>query len=170
MSEAVEDVPGIESQHFENDPDQDRQQDKPKEHGQRWTAEKPGERAKATRMHGVFGHGRWIDDHGASLSRDKTRCSSTAGCLNPLQYALKGLQAIRLARRLVPAQPVDARKPHGHARFVAGRSLQTFERDFQDQALLRLMHDLAHWTKTLHRIAPDETIDLNELPVGEPEI
>src|SRR4051812_45206415 len=86
------------------------------------------------------------------------------------QHPLQRFQAVGLARRLVPAQPVDAGKAHGDARFVPRRALQPLEGDFQNQALVRLMHDMADRTEFLGGVAADETVDLQQLLVGEAEI
>src|SRR3954454_3868177 len=87
-----------------------------------------------------------------------------------LQHALQRLQPVGVARRLVPAQPADARKAHRDTGFVPRRSLQALEGDFQHQALLRLVHDVANRTELLGGIAADEAVDLQQLLVGEAEI
>jgi len=51
--------------------------------------------------------------------------------LDSLQDLLQRVEPVGLARRLVSAQPADARKAHGEARFVPGRTLQPFERDLE---------------------------------------
>src|SRR6201996_4137953 len=48
-----------------------------------------------------------------------------------LQHLLQRFQPVGVARRLVPAQPADARKPHRYAGFVPWRARQSLERDFQ---------------------------------------
>jgi hypothetical protein len=87
-----------------------------------------------------------------------------------LQHVLQRLQPVGLARRLVPAQPVDAGKPHRDAGFMARRALQALERDFQDQPLLGLVDDMADGTEFFDRVAADEAVDLQQLLVGEAEI
>ena len=47
---------------------------------------------------------------------------------------LQRLDAVGLARRLVPADAVDAREAHGDAGFVPGRALQPLEGDLQHEA------------------------------------
>src|SRR5262249_56316933 len=42
-----------------------------------------------------------------------------------LQHPLQRVQSVGLARRLVPAQPINARKAHCNARFVSRRALQS---------------------------------------------
>jgi len=45
------------------------------------------------------------------------------------QHPFQGFQPVGLAWRLVPAQPVDARKPHRDAGFMPRRACQAFEGD-----------------------------------------
>src|SRR5450631_867046 len=68
---------------------------------------------------------------------DMNRCSCRIG----LQHPLQRFQPVGLARRLIPAQPVDARKPHRDAGFMPGGARQALEGDFQHQPLIRLVHD-----------------------------
>src|SRR3954468_15488157 len=82
---------------------------------------------------------------------DGTRSLSSLGCGNDfggnfllaLQHSLQRLQPVGFARRLVPAQPVDAGKAHRDAGFVPRRALQALERHFQHQSLIRLVDDMA---------------------------
>src|SRR5262249_46826860 len=80
----------------------------------------------------------------------------TCSCYAGHEHRFEGLQPIGLARRLVPAQPVDARKPHGEPRFVPARALQPFECHFKDQALVGLVHDLTHGAKAVDGVAANE--------------
>src|SRR5262249_36059224 len=86
------------------------------------------------------------------------------------KHALQGLEPIGVARRLVPTQPVDAGKTHGEAGFVARGALQTFESHLEHQALLALVHDLAHRAEPVDRVATNEAVDLGEFGVGKAEI
>src|SRR6185312_6476371 len=87
-----------------------------------------------------------------------------------LQQSLQRFQTVSLAWRLVPAQPADARKSHRHAGFVPRRARQPLERDFQHQPLFRFMNDMADRAEFLGGVAPDKTVDLQQLLVGEAEI
>src|SRR3954451_19042699 len=53
-----------------------------------------------------------------------------------LQHPFQRFEPVGLARRLVPAQPADAREPHRDAGFVPRRARQPLERDFQYQPLI----------------------------------
>ena len=97
------------------------------------------------------------------------RAHRRGGILGP-QHVLQCLEPVGFARRLVPAQPADAREAHRDAGLVPRRALQSLERDFEHQALVRLMHHLAHRAEALDRIAPYEAVDLQQLLVGEAEI
>ena len=92
------------------------------------------------------------------------------GRAQPLQHPLQRLEPVGLARRLVPAQPADARKAHREPGLVPGRALQPFERDLQHQALVGLVHDLAHRAEAVDGVAAHEAVDLDQLLVGEAEI
>ncbi len=50
------------------------------------------------------------------------------------------------------------------------RALQPLEGDFQHQALVRLVHDMADGAEFLRGVAADEAVDLQQLLVGEAEI
>src|SRR3954454_7076934 len=91
-------------------------------------------------------------------------------CRLGLEHALQGFQPVGLARRLVPAQPVDARKPHGDAGFVPRRALQALKGHFQHEPLVRLVYDVAYGAELLDRVAADEAVDLQQFLVGETEI
>src|SRR5580700_8660969 len=93
------------------------------------------------------------------------RRSSRVGFEHPLQR----FQPVGLARRLVPAQPVDTRKPHRDAGFVAWRARQSLEGYFQHQALIRLMHHMPDRPELLGGVAAHETVDLQQLFIGEAE-
>ncbi len=94
------------------------------------------------------------------------RCSSRIGLEHPLQR----FQPLGLARRLVPAQPVDARKPHRDAGFMSRRARQSLEGDFQHQALIRLMHHMPNGSEFFGGVAAHEAVDLQQLFIGEAEI
>src|SRR5262245_9791682 len=166
LSNAADDVEGVEPEHLEHEADQDREQHELEDHGQRSSAEKSLDRARRRRRGGlrlVLRHG-----HGSTLS-----CCAACRCpaaLDSLQDLPQRVEPVGLAWRLVPAQPADARKTHGEARFVPGRTLQSFERDFEHQALVRLVYDLAHRAEPLDGIPADEPVDLQKLLVGEAEI
>src|SRR5258705_9155657 len=104
------------------------------------------------------------------LARFVAVVGGAASGLDLVQHLLERLQPVGLARRLVPAQPADAGKAHRKPGFVAGRTLQPFEGDLEHQALVGLVHDLAHRAETLDGVAADETVDLDQLLVGEAEI
>ena len=87
------------------------------------------------------------------------RRSSRIGFEHPLQR----FQPVGLARRLVPAQPVDARKPHRDAGFMSRRARQSLEGDFQHQPLIRLMHHMPDRPEFLGGVAAYETVDLQQL-------
>src|SRR6266702_2907228 len=53
---------------------------------------------------------------------------------------------------------------------MAARCRQSLERDFQHQALIRLVHDMADRSEFLGGVAAHETVDLQQLLVGEAEI
>ena len=91
-------------------------------------------------------------------------------CDIEFQHPLQGLEPVGLARRLVRAQPVDARKSHCHAGFVARRARQPLEGDFQHQSLVGLVHHMADRTEFFRGVAPHEAIDLQQLFIGEAEI
>src|SRR6266404_9696899 len=91
-------------------------------------------------------------------------------CRHVLQHPLQRLQPVGLAWWLVPAQPADARKPHRDAGFMPRRALQPLEGDFQHQALVRPMHDVADRAELFGGVAADETVDLQQFLVGEAEI
>src|SRR5487761_2656511 len=110
--------------------------------------------------------GRWGTRLLASMAVCRRIPDGSAGFQHPLQR----LQPVGLARRLVPAQPVDARKPHRHAGFVPRRALQALESDFQHQPLVRLVNDMAHRSEFFDCVAADETVDLQQFLVGEAEI
>src|SRR2546426_3979031 len=93
-----------------------------------------------------------------------------AARLDLAEHALERLDAVGLAGRLVPAQPVDAGKAHGEPGFVPGGARQAFERDFEHEALVRLVHDLAHRAEPADRVAPYEPVDLGQLRIGEAEV
>src|ERR1700761_4484899 len=77
---------------------------------------------------------------GLMASMAARRCHGVI-CGFRLQHPFQRFQPVGLARRLVPAQPADARKPHRDAGFVPRRPRQSFERDLQDQPLVGLVHD-----------------------------
>src|ERR1700704_377738 len=83
------------------------------------------------------------------LARFVAVVGGPASGLDLVQHLLERLQPVGLARRLVPAQAADARKAHREPGFVAGRTLQPFERDLEHQALVGLVHDLAHRAEAL---------------------
>src|SRR3984885_10484279 len=93
-------------------------------------------------------------------------CSSRIGFEHPLQR----FQPVGLAQRLVPAQPVDARKPHRDAGFMPWRARQSLEGYFQHEALIRLMHHMPDRPEFLGGVAAHEAIDLQQFLVGEAEI
>src|SRR5438067_7058786 len=98
------------------------------------------------------------------------RSRGAVPCIDFLQYPLERFESVRLARRLVPAQPADARKAHREPRLVPRRALQALEGDFQHETALGVVDDLAHRAEALARIAANEAVDLQKLLIGEPEI
>ncbi len=50
------------------------------------------------------------------------------------------------------------------------RTLQALEGDFEHQALIGLMHHLAHRAEAVGGVAADETVDLQQFLIGEAEI
>src|SRR5712691_195590 len=103
------------------------------------------------------------------VARFAVHCRAASG-FDLLQDMLKRFQPVGLARRLVPAQPIDAGKAHGEPRLVPGRALQALEGDLEHQPLVGLMHDLAHRTEAVDGIAAHEAVDLDELLIGKAEI
>src|SRR5262249_22586992 len=102
---------------------------------------------------------------------------SLAGCpravaarLDLSEQPLERLDTVGLAWRLVPAQAIDAGKAHRQPRFVAARSLQAFERHFEHETLVGLVHNLAHGAETVDGIAAHEPVDCAKLGIGEAEI
>src|SRR6266516_5171558 len=93
-------------------------------------------------------------------------CCSRLG----VKHSFQRFEAIGLAGRLVPAQAMDAGKAHGKPGLVPGRTLQALERDFQHQALVGLVHHLAHRPEAVDGVAPHEAIDLEQFLVAEAEI
>src|SRR5215813_12126132 len=78
------------------------------------------------------------------------------------EHALQGLEPIGVAGRLVPAQPIDARKAHREAGFVTRGALQALEGHLEHQTLLVLVHDLAYRPEPVDRVAANEAVDLGE--------
>ena len=60
------------------------------------------------------------------------------------QQGLQRLQAVGLGRRLVPPQPVNARKAHGDAGLMPRRPVEALERNLQDKAVAGFGAD--EWT------------------------
>src|ERR1700704_1316362 len=102
--------------------------------------------------------------HGAilgaiGLARFVAVIGGTTSGLDLVEHLLERLQPVGFARRLVPAQPAGSGEAHRKPGLVAGRTLQPFERDLEHQALVGLVHDLAHRAETLDGVAADETVD-----------
>src|ERR1700722_16722996 len=91
-------------------------------------------------------------------------------CFDLSDHGLQPLEAVSLSGRHVPAQAVDAGKAHRQAGLVPRRALQALEGDFQDQALVGLMYDLAYRAETVRRVAADEAVDLQHLFFGKAKI
>src|SRR5271166_4385395 len=91
-------------------------------------------------------------------------------CRLRFQHFFQRFEPVGLARRLVPAQPVDAGKAHRDAGFVPRRALQALKGDFQHETLVSFMNDVAHGAEFLRGVAADKTVDLQQLLVGEAEI
>jgi hypothetical protein len=79
-------------------------------------------------------------------------------------------QRRRISRWLVPADPADPRKAHGHAGLVPGRALQALEGDLQHQPVVRPGPHGADRTKPLDGVVTYERIELLQLGVSEAEI
>src|SRR5258708_6037716 len=117
----------------------------------------------------TIGHGR---AHGEPVGTSQwPPCTAkTLTYCHGLQHPLQRLQPVGLARRLVPAQAIDARKPHRDAGFVPRRARQSLEGDFQHQPLIRFMHDVPDGPEFFRGIAADETGELQQFLARETRI
>src|SRR5205085_6681872 len=86
------------------------------------------------------------------------------------QHALERREIVGFARRLVPADAVDARETHGDAGFVPRRVLQSFESNFEHQPKILAGAHGAHRTEALDRVVAHESIEFAQLLVGEAEV
>src|SRR5579871_3770653 len=75
-------------------------------------------------------------------------------------------EMICFSRRLVPADAVNARKPHRDARFMARRAMNAVEGNLQHE----LGRHGAHRAETLDRMIANPAVELAQLLIGKAEI